>query len=78
MVADKVAQIITEQLGVEEFASDARLNEDLSADSLDVIEIVMALEDEYGIEIPDEDAEKLLTPGQLVTYIETKMAARTR
>ena len=71
-VADKVKSIIVEQLGVdeEEVTSDASFVEDLGADSLDIVELVMALEEEFGSEIPDEQAEKLLTVGDVIKYIE--------
>ena len=64
--------IIVEQLQVEEseVSMDTNLMKDLSADSLDAVEIIMAIEDEYGIEIPDEDAEKFQTVGDLVRYVE--------
>ena len=60
-VADKVKSIIVEQLGVdeEEVTADASFVDDLGADSLDTVELVMAFEEEFGIEIPDEDAEKI-------------------
>lgn len=73
-VADKVKGIIAEQLGikVEEVKEDASFIEDLGADSLDTVELVMALEEEFGIEIPDEDAEKITTVSDAVKYIEEK------
>ena len=60
---DKIRQIIAEQLGVkkEEVTDNAKFVDDLGADSLDTVELVMALEEEFGIEIPDEEAEKLAT-----------------
>ncbi len=68
----KVKKIIIEQLDVEEasVAPDAKFIEDLGADSLDTVELVMALEEEFGIEIPDEDAEKIVTVKNAVDYIE--------
>mgnify|MGYP003960507369 CR=1 FL=1 len=71
-VAEKVKGIIVEQLGVdeEEVTSDASFVDDLGADSLDIVELVMALEEEFGTEIPDEDAEKLLTVGDVTKFIE--------
>ena len=68
---DKVKSIIVEQLGVpsEEVTDDASFIEDLGADSLDIVELIMALEEEYDIEISDEDAEKIQTVGDAVTYI---------
>jgi acyl carrier protein len=67
----KVAEIIAEQLGVEvsEVTPEASFVDDLGADSLDTVELVMALEEEFGIEIPDEDAEKIATVQDAVTYI---------
>ena len=69
--AEKVKSIIVEQLGVpaEEVTESASFIEDLGADSLDIVELVMALEEEYDIEISDEDAEKILTVGDAVSYI---------
>ncbi len=73
---DRVKQIIAEQLGVkkEEVTENAKFVDDLGADSLDTVELVMALEEEFGIEIPDEDAEKMTTVGEAIKYIETKAA----
>ncbi|HLD40741.1 MAG TPA: acyl carrier protein [Candidatus Omnitrophota bacterium] len=75
--ADKVKSIIAEQLGVkaEEVTPAASFIDDLGADSLDTVELVMALEEEFGIEIPDEDAEKMATVGDAIKYIEEKSAA---
>ncbi|MEI8216660.1 MAG: acyl carrier protein [Eubacteriales bacterium] len=74
MVFDKVREIIVEQLGVEEAAvtPETSLMKDLEADSLDAVEIIMAIEDEFEIEIPDEDAEKFHTIGDIVKYVEEK------
>jgi acyl carrier protein len=71
-VADKVKSIIVEQLGVdeEEVTPDASFVDDLGADSLDTVELVMAFEEEFGIEIPDEDAEKITRVKEAVEYIE--------
>ncbi len=73
-VGDKVKSIIAEQLGVkkEEVTEGAKFIDDLGADSLDTVELVMALEEEFGIEIPDEDAEKMVTVNEAVKYIEEK------
>ena len=73
---DKIRQIIAEQLGVkkEEVTDNAKFVDDLGADSLDTVELVMALEEEFGIEIPDEDAEKMTTVGGAIKYIEEKAA----
>ncbi|MBI1952514.1 MAG: acyl carrier protein [Candidatus Omnitrophica bacterium] len=71
---DKVRSIIAEQLGVkpEEVTPTASFIDDLGADSLDTVELVMALEEEFGIEIPDEEAEKMVTVGDAMKYIEGK------
>ena len=71
---DKITEIIVEQLGVkpEEVVPEASFVDDLGADSLDTVELVMALEEEFGIEIPDEDAEKIQTVGDAIRYIEEK------
>jgi acyl carrier protein len=68
----KVAEIIAEQLGVDpsEVTTEASFVDDLGADSLDTVELVMALEEEFGIEIPDEDAEKITTVNDAITYIQ--------
>ncbi len=73
-VQEKVRGIIAEQLGVkpEEVTPQASFIDDLGADSLDTVELVMALEEEFGIEIPDEEAEKLVTVGDAMKYIEEK------
>jgi acyl carrier protein len=73
-VAEKVKSIIAEQLGVkvEEVIPTASFIDDLGADSLDTVELVMALEEEFNIEIPDEDAEKIATVGDAIKYIEEK------
>ncbi len=73
-VDEKIKGIIAEQLGVkpEEVTPQASFIDDLGADSLDTVELVMALEEEFGIEIPDEDAEKMTTVGDAVKYIEEK------
>ena len=75
-IAEKVKDIIVEQLGVnpEQVTESASFIEDLGADSLDTVELVMAFEEEFGVEVPDEDAEKLQTVGNVVDYIEKKAA----
>ncbi|OPJ56934.1 acyl carrier protein [Alkalithermobacter paradoxus] len=76
MVFEKVRGIIADQLGVEDVESISRetsLMKDLEADSLDAVEIMMALEDEFEIEIPDEDAEKFTCIGDIASYIEQNM-----
>ena len=71
-VEERVKKIIAEQLGVEEdeVTPEASFVEDLGADSLDTVELVMALEEEFGHEIPDEQAEKLQSVGDVIKYIE--------
>ena len=70
-IEEKVKDIIVEQLGVtaEQVTPNARFIEDLGADSLDTVELVMALEEHFDIQIPDEDAEKIVTVGDAVQYI---------
>jgi acyl carrier protein len=76
-VADKVKEIVSDELSVDTgiVTPQARFVEDLGADSLDVVELVMRFEEEFEIEIPDEDAEKITTVGDAVTYIEKKAEA---
>ena len=71
---DKVKDIIVEQLGVnkDQVTPEASFIEDLGADSLDTVELVMAFEEEFGAEIPDEDAEKLTTVGAVINYLKEK------
>ena len=71
---EKIKSIIAEQLGVkkEEIKPESSFIDDLGADSLDTVELVMALEEEFGIEIPDENAEKMTTVGDAIKYIEEK------
>ena len=73
-IEQKVKDIIVEQLGVnaDQVTSDAKFIEDLGADSLDTVELVMALEEEFGQEIPDEEAEKLQSVGDVIKYIEER------
>lgn len=73
-IEDKVKDIIVEQLGVnpEQVTPTAKFIEDLGADSLDTVELVMAFEEEFNVEVPDEEAEKLQTVGDVVKYIEEK------
>jgi acyl carrier protein len=70
-VEERVKEIICEQLGVEEdeVTPNAKFIEDLGADSLDTVELVMAFEEEFDLEIPDEDAEKIVTVGDAIGYI---------
>lgn len=77
-VQEKVSAIIAEQLGVklEEVKPQASFVDDLGADSLDTVELVMALEEEFGVEIPDEDAEKMATVGEAIKYIEEKATSK--
>jgi acyl carrier protein len=71
---DKIKEIIVEQLGVnaDQVTTEASFIDDLGADSLDTVELVMAFEEEFGAEIPDEDAEKLSTVGSVITYLKDK------
>ena len=73
-VAEKVKGIIVEQLGVdeEEVTQDASFVDDLGADSLDTVELVMAFEEEFGLEIPDEDAEKITTVKEAIAFLKEK------
>ncbi|HHV93149.1 MAG TPA: acyl carrier protein [Firmicutes bacterium] len=74
-VLERVKEIVVEQLGVDpdEVTNDASFVDDLGADSLDLVELVMALEEEFDLEIPDEDAEKITTVGDAVRYIKDKI-----
>ncbi len=74
-IEEKIVKIIAEQLGVDEedVTPEAKFVDDLGADSLDTVELVMAFEEEFGIEIPDEDAEKILTVQNAVNYIKEKV-----
>ncbi len=73
-VQDRIKKIIAEQLGVEEeeVVPEAKFVDDLGADSLDTVELVMALEEEFDVEIPDEDAEKIQTVGGAIDFIKEK------
>lgn len=75
-ITEKVKKMIVDQLGVSEseVVPEAKFIDDLGADSLDIVELIMALEDEYGLEIPDEDAEKMETVGDAIKYIEERAA----
>jgi len=70
-VFERVKEVLTEQLGVDEgeITEDASFQEDLDADSLDLVELIMELEDQFGITISDEDAQKIQTVGQAVDYV---------
>ena len=72
---ERAIKIVVEQLGVDEseVTETAHINDDLGADSLDQVELIMALEEEFDVEIPDEDAEKLVTIGSLLSYFEGKV-----
>lgn len=71
---EKVKEIIEEKLNVEgmDITEDSKFKEDLNADSLDLFELVMALEDEFGVEIPSEDLEKIVSVGDVISYINEK------
>ena len=75
MVFDKIKDIIVEQLDVEEDAvtMEASITEDLGADSLDVVDLVMSIEESFDVEIPDEEVENINTVGDIVKYIENKV-----
>ena len=74
---DRVSEIIVEQLGVsaEEIKPEASVIDDLGADSLDIVELVMAMEEAFDIEIPDDDAEKLKTIGDAMSYVKERTGA---
>ncbi len=71
---EQIKEIIEDKLNVEgvEITLETRFKEDLDADSLDLFELVMGLEDEFGVEIPSEDLEKILTVGDVIAYVESK------
>ncbi len=74
---DRVKEIIAKELevGVPQLSPEAKFIEDLGADSLDIVELVMALEEEFGLDIPDEDAEKMKTVGDAMNYLKTHATA---
>jgi acyl carrier protein len=76
---DRVRDIIIELLGVDadKVKPAARFREDLEADSLDLVELIMAIEEEFGGEISDEEAQKITTVGEAITYIDTRMTPRS-
>ncbi|WP_337847810.1 acyl carrier protein [Sphingomonas sp.] len=71
-IADRITQLVADQLGADrnKVIPDAHFIDNLGADSLDVVELVMAIEEEYGISIPDADAEKIRTVGEAIAYVE--------
>lgn len=73
MVFEKIASILAEQLGADEadMSMETNIAKDLGADSLDVVELLMSIDDEFGIEIPDEEIENIKTIGDLVEYIQS-------
>jgi acyl carrier protein len=77
-IASKVRAIIADQLMVdlEEVTDESSFVEDLGADSLDTVELIMEFEDEFGVEIPDEDAEKILTVGEAIAYMNKLLAEK--
>lgn len=79
-IDERIKEIIAEQLGVkkEEIKPESSFIDDLGADSLDTVEVVMALEEEFGIEIPDEDAEKMTKVQEAVKYIEEKVGQKEK
>ena len=74
----RVSEIIVEQLGVsrDDIESESSFVDDLGADSLDIVELVMAMEEEFGLEIPDEDAERMQNIGDVISYVEERTAGR--
>ena len=71
---ERIREIIVEQLGVsaDEAVNEASFTDDLGADSLDIVELVMAIEEEFGIEVPDEDAERMQNIGDVINYVQEK------
>jgi acyl carrier protein len=76
-VEDQIKEIIIDQLGVseDEIVPEASFIDDLGADSLDIVELVMAMEEAFDVEIPDDDAEKIQTIGDAISYLKEKLAA---
>ena len=74
---ERVSEIIVEQLGVSsaEVSPEASFIDDLGADSLDIVELIMAMEEEFDVEIPDDDAEKMQTIGDAINYLKSKLEA---
>lgn len=74
-VLETITQTIVDQLGIDKSAvvPEAKFIDDLGADSLDIVELLMAVEDQFGIEVPDEDAEGMQTVGDIIRYIEERM-----
>ena len=79
-IVERVKKIVAEQLGVNEseVKNESSFVNDLGADSLDTVELVMALEEEFGIEIPDEEAEKMTSVGEAIRYVESKAAKTSK
>lgn len=77
MVENKVREIVAEQLGIgtDEISRESSFLDDLGADSLDIVELLMALEEEFSLEIPDEDAEKMHTVGDVVSYLNNRSSS---
>ncbi|MDA7496548.1 acyl carrier protein [Akkermansiaceae bacterium] len=75
-IVEKVTEIIVEQLSVtaDQVTPESKMIEDLGADSLDAVELVMAVEEEFGIEVPDEEAEKLISVGDIISHVEKAQA----
>ena len=75
-IQEKVTEIIVEQLGVtaDQVTPESKMIEDLGADSLEAVELVMAVEEEFGIEVPDEEAEKLISVGDIISHVEKAQA----